>query len=43
MQNPLQSLNNKPKSSPVKGFNAALDSYRFIVGITEDDEFIYAD
>ena len=40
MQNPLQSL---PSRSSPKSSARVLDSYRFIVGITEDDEFIYAD
>lgn len=42
MQNPLQSL---PPSmfSPKLSYKSTLDSYRFIVGITEDDEFIYAE
>jgi hypothetical protein len=42
MKNPLKTLNENPKS-PVKKFDAILDSYRFIVGINENDEFIYAD
>jgi hypothetical protein len=42
MQNPLNSMSSTARS-PSKVQNIALDSYRFVVGITEDDEFIYAD
>jgi hypothetical protein len=42
MQNPLHSLPTTC-TSPNKATPCVLDSYRFIVGITEDDEFIYAD
>ena len=42
MQNPLQSLSSN-KHTPKASYNCGLDSYRFIVGITEDDEYIYAD
>ena len=42
MQNPLQSINSS-SYSPKKSNPCILDSYRFIVGISENDEFIYAD
>lgn len=42
MQNPLQSINSS-NYSPKKSNPCILDSYRFIVGISENDEFIYAD
>ena len=42
MQNPLHSISSA-KISPKNSYNCTLDSYRFVVGITEDDEFIYAD
>lgn len=42
MQNPLQSMNSN-SYSPKKVNPCILDSYRFIVGISENDEFIYAD
>ncbi|OMJ80051.1 hypothetical protein SteCoe_19780 [Stentor coeruleus] len=42
MQNPLSSMSSTARS-PSKVQSIALDSYRFVVGITEDDEFIYAD
>ena len=42
MQNPLHSLNSNV-NSPKLSYKSGLDSYRFIIGITEDDEFIYAE
>lgn len=42
MQNPLNSMSSTARSHS-KVQNTALDTYRFVVGITEDDEFIYAD
>jgi hypothetical protein len=42
MQNPLQTFTSITHS-PKGNCSSTLDSYRFIIGISENDEFIYAD